>query len=357
MKMEYDYGLSKIYELVINANPCYAFLLEGNSLIQNKLIIAHVLAHSDFFKNNARFARTNRQMVETMSTYAERIHHYEYEYGISEVESFIDAVLSIQEHIDPTLMRDKRPDNGRHNEKTTPEKDLIAFIATHSTVLTDWQRDVMAMLREEMLYFWPQFETKIMNEGWASYWHMRILRELDLTPEETIEFAKLNAMVLQPSQHMINPYAVGCRMFEDIEKRWDRDKLFEVREFESDYTFLRNYLTEDLVEELNLYVFEKKGLEWKVTDQSWQTVRDQLVNSRVNAGFPYLVVEDGNYVNNGELLIKHCFEGAELDLTYLEKTLPYVYQLWGKKVHLQTVIEGKVAFFSYDGNKVGRKFM
>ena len=77
MKMQYDFGLSKIYELVINSNPCYAFLLDGNSLIQNKLIVAHVLAHCDFFKNNARFSKTNRNMVESMSATAERISQYE----------------------------------------------------------------------------------------------------------------------------------------------------------------------------------------------------------------------------------------------------------------------------------------
>ena len=146
-------------------------------------------------------------------------------------------------------------------------------------------------------------------------------------------------------------------MYEDIEKRWDRDKIFEVREFESDSSFLRNYLTEKLVDDLDMYVFEKKGLEWKVTDKAWENVRDQLVYSRVNGGYPYLTIVDGNYLGNGELFIQHGYEGAELDLTYLEKTLPYVYQLWGKCVHLQTIIEGKDVVFTYDGSKSHRKFL
>lgn len=77
------------------------------------------------------------------------------------------------------------------------------------------------MLREEMLYFWPQLETKIMNEGWASYWHQRIMRELDLDSSESIEFAKLNAGVVQPSKTGINPYYLGLKIFEDIEERYD----------------------------------------------------------------------------------------------------------------------------------------
>lgn len=203
MKLHYDLGLSKIYELVINSDPCYAFLLDSNTLIQNKLIVAHVLAHCDFFKNNVRFQNTKRDMVESMAATAERIRRYEIEFGKKEVETFLDAVLAIEEHIDPSLMRPKLAwstddeyessgdtaaaspyddlwdldeRNKKHEPKKKnkkfppkPEKDLLLFIESYSRELTDWQRDILTMMREEMLYFWPQLETKIMNEGWASY--------------------------------------------------------------------------------------------------------------------------------------------------------------------------------------------
>jgi len=412
MKMQYDFGLSKIYELVINSDPCYAFLLDGNSLIQNKLIVAHVLAHCDFFKNNVRFSKTNRNMVESMSATAERIRQYELLHGTDEVEKFIDAVLAIQEHVDPLISKPYGADRyGRNMEKSlktekterklgyedlwdldnparddaprkqeppkfpaTPEKDLVLFIEEHAPYMEDWQRDIMTMLRDEMLYFWPQLETKIMNEGWASYWHQRIMRELDLTPEETIEYAKLNSSVVVPSRHSLNPYYLGLKIFEDIEKRWDnptqeererlgckggegRQKIFDVREYDSDISFVRNYMTKKLVDELDLYVFEKKGPEWKITDKSWESIRDQLVYSRVNGGFPYIVVENGNYEKNGELYLQHAYEGVELDLKYVERTVPYIHQLWGKTVHLETVIESKQVLFSYDGKKHSRKFL
>ncbi|MCS7462801.1 SpoVR family protein [Paenibacillus doosanensis] len=412
MKMQYDFGLSKIYELVINSDPCYAFLLDGNSLIQNKLIVAHVLAHCDFFKNNARFSKTNRNMVESMSATAERVRQYEILYGADEVEKFIDAVLAIQEHVDPLISTPYSASRyGRNNEKSLkeeeprerrlgyedlwdlddrgagktvkeeprkfppkPEKDLVLFIEEHAPYLTDWQRDVMTMLRDEMLYFWPQLETKIMNEGWASYWHQRILREMELTEEETIEFAKLNSSVVVPSRHSLNPYYLGLKIFEDIEKRWDkpteeererygrepgqgRRKIFDVREYDSDLSFIRNYLTKQLVDDLDLYVFEKKGPEWKITDKTWANIRDQLVYSRVNGGFPYIVVEDGDYEKNGELYLKHSYEGVELDLKYVERTLPYIHRLWGKPVHLETMVESKQVLFSYDGKKHNRKFL
>lgn len=405
MKLHYDLGLSKIYELVINSNPCYAFLLDSNSLIQNKLIVAHVLAHCDFFKNNCRFQNTNRDMVESMAAAAERIKHYERIHGIKEVESFLDAILAIQEHIDPSLVRPKllwSVDDEEEDEEETapspyddlwgmdkpkqvkkkkgkkpfpprPEKDILLFIEEHSRELEPWQRDILTMMREEMLYFWPQLETKIMNEGWASYWHQRIIRELDLTSDEAIEFAKLNAGVVQPSKTGINPYYLGLKIFEDIEERYDnptdemkktgvkpgsgREKMFEVREIESDISFIRNYLTKDLVMREDLYLFQKQGRDYKVIDKEWKAVRDQLVNMRVNGGFPYLTVNDGDYLKNNELYIKHWYEGIELDLKYLEKVLPYLYQLWGRSVHIESVLEDKEVMFSYDGKGVHRRYL
>lgn len=406
MKMQYDFGLSQIYELVINSDPCYAFLLDTNSLIQNKLIIAHVLAHCDFFKHNVRFSNTRRDMVESMTATAERIAAYEMLYGKEEVESFLDAVLAIQEHIDPSIMRPKLPvyedddeevevvrktdyddlwNLGDRENKTRlvlpyrkkfppkPEKDLLLFMEEYSSELEEWQRDILTMMREEMLYFWPQLETKIMNEGWASYWHQRILREMDLTSDETIEFAKLNANVVQPSKTGINPYYLGVKIFEDIETRYNnptkemrdlgietnsgREKMFEVREIESDISFIRNYLTKDLVKQEDLYLFEKKNGNYEITDKDYENVRDQLVSMRVNGSFPYIVVENGDYMRLGELYLQHGYEGTELDPHYLENVLPYIHQLWGRPIHLETVVEGKQVVYTFDGKKVSKMNM
>ncbi|MCR8994427.1 SpoVR family protein [Brevibacillus laterosporus] len=411
MKLQYDLNLSKIYELVINSNPCYAFLLDGNSLIQNKLIVAHVLAHCDFFKNNVRFSNTNRNMVESMAASADRIREYEIAYGKEKVEDLLDACIGIQEHIDPRLIQPKKERTTLYAEKTDtpktykpsspyddlwkldqdapitdtesnqhqrfpeqPEKDLLWFIQEYSPYLAPWQRDIMTIIRDEMLYFWPQMETKIMNEGWASFWHCRILREMDLTEAETIEFAKLHSSVIQPSTTSINPYHLGLKMFEDIEMRYNNptkeeqerfgrkpnqgmEKIFEVRELEGDISFIRNYLTEDLVRRLDMYTFGKQGSDWVITQKQWELVRDQLVLSRVNGGFPYLIVQDGDYLRSGELYIKHLYEGLELDVKYIEKTLPYVYTLWGKNVHIETTLDDRAVVFSYDGKKVQRKFL
>ncbi len=405
MKLHYDLGLSKIYELVINSDPCYAFLLDTNSLVQNKLIVAHVLAHCDFFKNNARFSNTRRDMVESMTATAERIEHYEMVHGKKEVETFLDAILSIQEHIDPSIVRPQlqyKPFEEQEETKVTstpyddlwdldkkqreeeyvskrksfppsPEKDVLLFIQEFSRELTDWQRDVLTMMREEMLYFWPQLETKIMNEGWATYWHQRILREMHLSSEEAIEYSALNANVVQPSRTSINPYYLGLKIFEDIEKRYNnptdemqklgievnsgREKIFEVREMDFDQSFIRNYLTKELVDDEDLYLFEKQGRDYRITEKDFEHVRDNLVSMRVNGGFPYITVTNGDYLRNGELYLTHHYEGTELDLPYLENVLPYIYQLWGRTVHLETAVDDKKLTYSCDGKKVFRRYL
>ncbi len=400
MKMMYDFGLSRIYEVVINSNPSYAFLLETNSLIQNKLVIAHVLGHVDFFKNNAYFSQTNRRMVDQAARNARRMEEFEFTYGRKVVEDFLDAVLSIDEHIDPNFFikkdregkkREANRREGRFDELFTkdelgqeeavnndtrkssqiivPEKDLIYFIMQHSPALDDWQREVMAMMHEEMQYFIPQMQTKIMNEGWASYWHSRIMREMDLPTHDHLEFAELHAGVVSPHRGQLNPYYLGYKIFEDIEKRWDhpsaeerdqfgragdegRAKIFEVREMDNDISFLRNYLTEELCEELDLFVYELVDEEeWTVTEKQWEKVRNQLVANMTNFGFPHIEVTDGDYDGNRELYLLHRYEGVELDLKYARKTLEYVQKLWGRLVHLETIVDDETLVLHYNGEE------
>lgn len=390
MKTSYDYNLSRIYELVVNSDPCYAFLLEGNSLLQNKLVMAHVFAHCDFFKNNAYFQKTNRRMVDSMAVSAQRIAEYEFRYGRKRLEPLIDAVLALQEHIDPypekrnncqrceTVKKSKESEyddlwslgepmaleEAEHpctrKRPRRPVKDMLKYILGNARGLEDWERDVIAIIREEMYYFWPQIETKIMNEGWASLWHSRIMRALDLNEDESLEFAKMHSGIIQPSKTSINPYYLGLKIWEDLEKRWGTSgttKIFEVRETESDISFLRNYLTKELVEELDLYLYRKVGHQWQISEKNWEKVRDELVAGHVNGGFPWIEVQDGDYGQNGELYLAHKYEGVELDLRYLEKTLPHVYRLWGRPVHLETVVDTKSVLFSWDGQRSSKKLL
>lgn len=406
MKTMYDYGLSKIYELVINTDPCYAFLMEANTPLENKLVVAHVLAHCDFFRHNAYFQRTNRQMVETASVNAERIRRYEFEHGAREVEKFLDSVLSIEEHVDSFEFRGKRNEDepeDRKRERTTayddlltldkrldppqeeppkerkrfpsePQRDILGFLQEHTPHLEDWQRDVIAIVRQERLYFVPQMRTKILNEGWASLWHSRVLRELDLPDDEYAEFARLHSAVSSPSRRSLNPYYLGMKLLEHVERRWEtpsdddkerlglkggegKQKLFELRELESDLSFMRSFLTKDAVEELDLYLYEYEDGEWKIVDKDWQKVRDGIVKSLTTHGIPYIVVEDGDHTRNRELYLKHYYEGDELDLRYAEKTLAQVQAIWDRTVHLETVLEAKPTLLTYDGDRHSRTIL
>lgn len=366
-KTLYDYGLSKIYELVINANPCHAFLLDTNTVLQNTLVAAHVMAHSDFFANNAYFARTSRRMLDTVSLNAERIERYEFEHGEAEVERLLDAVLSIQEHVDlyaseeedepadtPPARQPKPYDDlwryDRSAEPRSPEphprrsrrrpaepgRDLLGFIRDHSPILDDWERDVVSIVRTEMQYFIPQIQTKVLNEGWASYWHARIMRELDLSTDEHIEFARLHAAILQPSPRRLNPYYLGYQILLDIERRYGEQHLFEVREVENDISLIRNYLTRELVDELDLYLYERQGDELVIVDKDWEAVRERLIGELGGNQTPVILVEDGDYEGNLELYLRHSWDGRKLDLDWAEKTMEHIYRLWGRRVWLET---------------------
>ncbi|GHO43375.1 SpoVR family protein [Ktedonospora formicarum] len=814
-KMQYDLGLSKIYEMVVNTNPSYAFLMEMNDLLQNTFVAAHVFGHTDFFKNNAYFQHTSKRMIDKVSIHAERIAKYEFDHGKQEVERFLDAALSIQEHIDYNLLlrQEEEPKESKFVRLATeyddlweldanrqkaeeereersgktprfpekPEKDILLFLLQHSPSLEQWQRDILEIVRNEMLYFVPQMQTKTMNEGWAclvaeslvltefglmrydalherltqgqrisvgsgkeqcdpvsdrhirrnastirlrtrrglvlegaeghklsvgpeqwmelkdvrigqriplnvssniwpseqvpialpvlkswatvadvaqaagvgvhtvyrslsgkttyaqqriasavvstgytpgtagkalyagrfpllapthlneefaeflgyligdgnihtqkqaigytsgdyelaeryaalvlrlfaieacvfwddktlngkggrwrvvfysanvldlleglgidlrakarakaipaailrspkavvsaflrayfdcdgcasmsdgvilstfsdeiaqalqiillnygiltrrygvnirikgrsaqvfaqeigfslgrkqdklcqylrshrwfvkedptdevvsvehgvadvyditveeshryiangmlhhnSIWHSRIMREMGdrsiITDSETIEFAQLHSGVLSPSRTSLNPYYIGFKVFEDIERRWNaptqeeqekfgrkpgkgREKIFEVRELDNDVSFLRNYLTEDLIKDLDLYLYKKEGDEWVIVEKNWQKVRDSIVASMTNFGYPYLVIDNGDYRGNRELYIKHMYEGQDLDLNYAEKTLQHVQLLWGRPVHLETIYDGKRILLSFDGER------
>ena len=105
-----------------------------------------------------------------------------------------------------------------------------------------------------------------------------------------------------------------------------------------------------------MYLFQRQGKEYKVIDKEWEHVRDQLVNMRTNGGFPYLVVEDGDYLKNGELYIKHSYEGIELDLKYLEKYC-HTFISYGEERHMESIVESKGVVFSYDGKMVHRKYV
>lgn len=365
------------YEMVINSDPCLAYLMRENTLLLQILTMAHVYGHNDFFANNRMFVEgTNAKgALEMFKLDAEIIRGYinDPSIGYERVEKILDAAHAIRyqiprvvgvkelssEEIKESLMADyysKRENRGILDENdeipfpdiskipVEPCDDVLGFIIKYSS-LEEWEKNILRIVKRETQYFMPQIETKIMNEGWASFWHYNILKELDLDDGLHFEFLKRHNDVVAPIVGGLNPYYIGFKVFQDIEKRFGREKIFEVRKTERDSSFLRRYLTRELCEELNLFQYAKKSFEYvveEVPDEvGWRQIRDYLADTCGVASIPYIRVTNLNR-RDLTLTLEHFFDGRELEMSYAKETLKYVQDLWGRKVTLVTKTkEGK----------------
>lgn len=423
LKKSYAYGLHKIYEMVINNDPAHAYLLEGNDEVEHKLVIAHVFAHVDFFKNNEWFAPTNRKMLDEMANHGARIRRYIEQYGLDEVETFIDRCLSIQNLIDchaPYVVRhrpareepDERPrepDSGtryrvkkyldpyvnppdilvearrraqEEAKKTArfppePERDVMGFLALHAP-LERWQHNILSMLREEAYYFAPQAMTKILNEGWASFWHSKMMTGGLLHASEVVDYADRHSATVAPSHVRLNPYALGLALLRDIEDRWNRGrfgkeyeecddmqvrerwdrrlglglrKVFEVRRVHNDVTFIDEFLTPDFVASQRLFRFRRDEGGFRIDSRAFKKVKEELLFQLTNLGEPVVFVADANHRNRGELLLVHRYEGTELRRDWAVKTLENIARIWSRPVFLETVFDDRNVVLSHDGRE------
>jgi stage V sporulation protein R len=423
----YDYGLSVIYEMVINTNPSYAYLLEGNEMVTQKMVMTHVTAHVDFFKNNMWFAHTNRKMLDEMANHASRIQRLINRYGHDQVEEFIDVCLSLDNLIDyhaPYIRRpeaqteepvvEDEPDDDElavHGFKVdrsymrnyinppevlekerehlqaqlqanrpfpeNPQKDILLFLLNYAP-LRRWQHTILEIIRDEAYYFAPQGMTKIINEGWASYWHSKIMTEKMLDDAEVISFADQHASVVSASHGRLNPYKLGLELLRHVEDRWDkgkfgkeyegcddiqvkrnwdqelglgRDKLFEVRRLHNDVTFIDTFLTPEFVVEQKLFNFEYNPATnyYEIVSRDFKQIKEKLLFQLTNFGQPFISVEDGNYKNRGELYLRHDHGGIDLKLDYAYDTLRNLQRIWTRPVHIETVVKRQPKIITFDG--------
>jgi stage V sporulation protein R len=419
----YEYGLSKIYEMVINNDPSYAYLLESNMDVDQKLVMAHVFGHVDFFKNNFMFRHTNRKMMDQMANHATRVRRYQDRLGVEPVEDFIDRCLSVENLIDyqsPYVKRraDPAPDDeekrqvahGFKNEREymsdfinppefleeqqrkldeeqqrakkfpeRPERDVLLFLLEHAP-LERWESDVLSIIREEAYYFAPQGQTKIMNEGWATYWHSKIMTERALEASEVIDYADHHSGTLATSAGQLNPYKLGVELWRDIEDRWNkgrfgkeyeecdafearrlwdrkamlgRQKIFEVRQHYNDVTFIDEFLTVEFCIDQKLFTFgyNEKHQRWEILEREFKKVKEKLLHMLTNFGQPIIAVEEGNFENRGELLLAHKHDGIDLKVDYAKDTLRNVQTLWRRPVNLVTKVDGRGIMYRYDGRE------
>jgi stage V sporulation protein R len=430
----YTYGLQKIYEMVINNDPCYAYLLECNTLMDQKLVMAHVYGHCDFFKNNIWFAHTNRKMMDQMANHGNCIRAYMDKHGVDEVESFIDACLSIEDLIDihsPGIKRRERAsryDFGEPAERDPiqpgkfkskpymdgfvnprqrlederkqledqqkqaerrfpehPERDVMLFLIENAP-LANWQRDVLSIVRDEAYYFAPQAQTKIMNEGWASYWHSTIMTQHELTTAEVVDYADHHSGTVATHPGRVNPYKLGLELFRNIEERWntgrfgrayeecdDRDeragwdkdlglgraKIFEVRKIYNDVTFIDDFLTPEFCREQQMfaYAFNDKTHQYEIESREFKKIKERLLFSLTNFGQPFIAVQDANHENRSELYLLHQHNGVDLKLDYAEDTLRNIHKLWTRPVHLETRFDDKPVVLTFDGTEQHKRLL
>jgi stage V sporulation protein R len=428
LKKGYEYGLSKIYEMVINNDPCYAYLMRCNHTVDQKLVMAHVYGHCDFFKNNAYFSHTTRKMMDEIANHAARIRGYVERFGEDEVESFLDKCMSIDDLIDihsvaikrrdaaskydfsghkPDELEENRPprfkakgymadyinpphalkddEERKERERTAiqfpdhPEKDVLLFLIEHAP-LKNWQRDVLSIVRDEAYYFYPQAQTKIMNEGWASYWHSTMMTQKVLEPSEVIDYADHHSGTMATSSKRLNPYKLGIELLRDIERRWNmgqfgpewdacedmdkkrtwdkqlglgRQKIFEVRRVHNDITFIDTFLTPEFCKEYKLFSFnyQDQTKNYVIESREFQQVKQRLLFSLTNFGKPWIYVLNGNHANRGELLLRHEHNGVDLKVDEAQDTLSNVQYLWGRPVHLETILEDQPILLSFDGTE------
>ena len=320
------------------------------------------------------FKNTNRNMVAHAAEHAGRVQEYIERYGIDKVERIIDIGMALENHIDwhKGLYRkdyDKKSVKVREvvqNEfddlleprknyqpikelvnstlPPSPEKDLLFFLTKYAP-LEDWERDVLDIIREEAYYFYPQRLTKISNEGFASYWHAEVMNNYDgLSAAEHMDFARDHEKVVQPGGNpfRINPYYLGYKIFKDIEKRYGQEKVFEVMQTENDISFIRNYLTMDLIKEMNLFVYgydkeyaqDHRGDKYiQIHSKMRDDVVEALVSPLYNGGMPKIVIEEAK--QGGQLTLRHISEEVgTLNIKYAKKTVEYIWELWAAPVEL-----------------------
>ena len=253
-----------------------------------------------------------------------------------------------------------------------PTEDLLRYIIDHSRALSDWQKDILETIRIWGQYVWPNIKTKYIHEGFATFTHENILRQLFkeglLSPKEHSECNYCNSLVKAMSPYSMNPYLIGCALFDDIKRRWDNgqhgdkweqiedhekkrnyddgsmkgmDKVFQVLRTSNDWALMKNYLTNDLVRELRLYLYTKQSNlfyeELVIADKDAEEIRNIIVNSFSHSGIPKVFVIDGNYYSRGELLLRHEHVGPDLDKEYTQKTMEHIQFLWGEKCTLKTI--------------------
>src|ERR1700722_1690616 len=375
-------GNSRLFEVVFPGNPGHAYLSNGNGLAENVLVTAHVLGHADFSRNNLLFRRCQEQVsehiVEHAASHARQISQAIETHGPQRVEAALDAALALEQHIDidQRLRRDHYPEflpdakalvdddfrrrfasldpvaaqgvfetRKRAPVPPHPERDLLWFIAHYAPEMESWERDIFLAVREESFYFYPVFATQIMNEGWASYWHARLLREADFIPQAAyLDAIKCHSDVVRPIAAgeqialSVNPYHLGFTLWEEIVKNSGVDAARQMMKEDDDFSFLRNHLTREIATEMGLFRFQRQqNGQVKVVAGDIEALQESLLMDKFNFGAPRIAATEVR--GDGTLVLQHDsqLDGRGVDADRARKVLAYVKRVWRRPVLLNTI--------------------
>jgi len=264
-----------------------------------------------------------------------------------------------------------------------PERDVMGFLKNHAP-LKPWQQDIISMLYDESMYFHPQRQTKMLNEGWASFvdYHLLCREGMAALGQEADdcgiwEYSKHKMHVLG-GKYSMNPYKLGFELFTDIEERWNKgqfgtewencdnmrekaewdkklglgnDKIFEVRKYYNDFTAIQEFFTPEFCEKKEFYEYRKfPNGEWKIVNRDFKSIKEKLLRRYLNGGLPDIRLTDPNHLGKGWIFLQHSWDGRPLYDKYAREVLPSLFRIWKNVVILSSQnMDGEEFVYICDG--------
>jgi len=416
VEQQYQRGhIGLAYELVINSNPCIAYLMEENTLTLQALVIAHAcFGHNSFFKGNYLFKTwTDASAIVNYLLFArDFVAECEERHGLESTEALLDSCHALMNYgVDryrrpaPISAEDEKrrqhereefiqaqvndlwrtiPKKGKEEAEEwpkfppEPQENLLYFIEKNAPLLEPWEREIVRIVRKKTQYFYPQRQTKVMNEGWATFWHYTLLRTLYdeglVTDGFMLEFLQSHTNVIfQPEFSSdffsgINPYTLGFAMFSDIrrfcEQPTDEDKRFfpdfagsdwletlhhAMREYK-DESFILQFLSPKVIRDLKLFSIldDDKNKEIEVTaihdDGGYQRIREELAQQyNLSLQEPNIQVQEVDLRGDRRITLRHLqHERIPLHEDETKQVVKHLHHLWRFDVHVQTVQDASV---------------
>lgn len=414
VNVEQNYSRGRMglaYEIVINSNPCIAYLMEENTMTMQALVIAHACyGHNSFFKGNYLFRTwTDAEAIIDYLMFAKKyISECEERHGVEQVEMLLDSChalmnygvdrykrpapisaaeeqnrqkereLYIQQHLNdlwrtlPHRGREREEEKTVRNFPPDPQENLLYFIEKNSPALDIWQREIIRIVRKVAQYFYPQRQTQVMNEGWATFWHYTILNEMydeGLVNEGfMMEFLTSHTnVVMQPGFDSpyysgINPYALGFAMMTDIrricehptdeDKHWFPDiagsdwlsTLDHVMRNYRDESFILQFLSPKVIRDFHLFALEDDDRKNTIdvaaihNDEGYRRVREMLsLQYNLSQQEPDIQIYKVNVRGDRSLTLQHVLNDRRPLNSDVNEMLRHVHQLWGYDVNLHSV--------------------